>query len=126
MEPLTPSEIAQAAGGNWAEPPGFRSFASGAVISGACTDTRTLAPGDIFIPLRGENFDGHDFIPQAWEKGAAAVISARDLAAESCPGPVLWVKDPLEAYQKLARYYLETLQVNVVAVTGSNGKTTTK
>lgn len=129
MEPLTPTEIAQAVEGRWIFPesqPDFGSSFLAQVIRGVSTDTRTLEPGDLFIPLQGEHFDGHDHLEAAWRGGAAAVMSARDLPAESGPGPVLRVENTLRAYQDLARYYLDTLQVEVVAVTGSNGKTSTK
>ena len=92
-------------------------------ICGVCTDTRTLQPGQLFIPLKGENFDGHDFIPQALERGAAAVLSARALEPSV---PAVRVEDTLAALGKLAAAYRSALKAQVVAITGSVGKTTTK
>jgi UDP-N-acetylmuramoyl-tripeptide--D-alanyl-D-alanine ligase len=86
-----------------------------------CTDSRRLQPGSIFVALKGERFDGHDFIPHAMSKGAIAVISQQPVAA-----PHFWVPDTLAAYQRLARAWREQFAIPVVAITGSVGKTTTK
>ena len=95
-------------------------------VTGVCFDTRQLQPGDLFIPLSGER-DGHSFIPQAAAAGAAATFVAADHAPVTTSLPTLVVPDPLTALQQLAQYYL-LMKVNpkVVAITGSNGKTTTK
>lgn len=95
-------------------------------VTGVCFDTRKLQAGDLFVPLQGSR-DGHDFIELAQQKGAAASLFADGHAAVNASLPLLTVADPLKALQDLARYYL-LLKVNpkVVAVTGSNGKTTTK
>lgn len=96
-------------------------------VTGVCFDSRQLQPGDLFIPLNGAR-DGHDFIEVAAQQGAAASLCAADKADDvTADLPLLVVEDPLTALQGLARYYL-LLKVNpkVVAVTGSNGKTTTK
>lgn len=91
------------------------------------TDTRTLQPGDIFLALTGENFDGHDYIGAAVEKGAAAVVVARDCM---CPDSVavVRVKDTLRALGDLARYRRRALapDIRVAGITGSCGKTTVK
>ncbi|MHB2018416.1 MAG: UDP-N-acetylmuramoyl-tripeptide--D-alanyl-D-alanine ligase [Candidatus Xenobia bacterium] len=92
-------------------------------IAGVSTDTRTLRPGELFTPLEGLNFDGHDFIPQALERGAVAVISRRPLELAV---PVIRVENTLSSYQQLAAYYRRRLGCKVVGVTGSNGKTSTK
>lgn len=84
-------------------------------------DSRLIEPGDLFIPLKGAR-DGHDFIATAFEKGAAATLSEIEIAQ----GPYILVDDVLAAFQRLAQYYLEKTAVDVLAVTGSNGKTTTK
>ena len=84
-------------------------------------DSRLIESGDLFVPLKGAR-DGHDFIPTAFAQGAAATLSER-LVAE---GAYILVDDVLTAFQRLAQYYLEKMQVDVLAVTGSNGKTTTK
>jgi len=86
------------------------------------TDTRTLAPGDLFVALKGERFDAHDFLPQAAAAGAVAAIASHGLAEAGLPG--LQVVDPLRALQQLATGWREQLALPVIAVTGSNGKTT--
>ncbi len=95
------------------------------------TDTRQIAPGDLFVALVGERFDAHDFLPQAVANGAAALVACRvpgsDPAAGSDLGvPVLLVDDTLTALQQLGAYNRQQFSLPVVAVTGSNGKTTTK
>ena len=84
-------------------------------------DSRLIESGDLFVPLKGER-DGHDFIPTAFAQGAAATLSERPVAE----GAYILVDDVLTAFQRSAQYYLEKRQVDVLAVTGSNGKTTTK
>lgn len=84
-------------------------------------DSRLIESGDLFVPLKGAR-DGHDFIPTAFAQGAAATLSEHSVAE----GPYILVDDVLTAFQRLAKYYLEKMQVDVLAVTGSNGKTTTK
>jgi UDP-N-acetylmuramoyl-tripeptide--D-alanyl-D-alanine ligase len=98
-------------------------------------DTRSLRPGDVFLALRGDRFDGHDFVATALARGAvgAIVLDSFDisgLAFKRSPRRgqpfVLGVSDPLSAYQQLAAYHRSRFHIPVVAVTGSNGKTTTK
>lgn len=84
-------------------------------------DSRLIESGDLFVPLKGAR-DGHDFIPTAFAQGAAATLSERPVAE----GAYILVDDVLTAFQRLAQYYLEKMRVDVLAVTGSNGKTTTK
>ncbi|OFU72823.1 UDP-N-acetylmuramoyl-tripeptide--D-alanyl-D-alanine ligase [Streptococcus gordonii] len=84
-------------------------------------DSRLIKSGDLFVPLKGAR-DGHDFIATAFAQGAAATLSERPVAE----GAYILVDDVLTAFQRLAKYYLEKMQVDVLAVTGSNGKTTTK
>ena len=84
-------------------------------------DSRLIGPGDLFVPLKGAR-DGHDFIETAFENGAAVTLSEKELANH----PYILVDDVLTAFQTLAAYYLEKTAVDVFAVTGSNGKTTTK
>lgn len=96
------------------------------VIFGVSIDTRTLEKGNLFIPLRGERHDGHQFVKAAFEKGAAATLWQEDVPAIPEDQPVLVVKDTLQALQELARLYRQELDLKVCAVTGSNGKTTTK
>jgi len=86
------------------------------------SDTRTLQPGDLFVALRGERFDAHDFLPQAGAAGAAAALAERGLVEAGLPG--LLVPDALAALQQLATAWRARLQLPLIAVTGSNGKTT--
>ncbi|MGD8389414.1 MAG: UDP-N-acetylmuramoyl-tripeptide--D-alanyl-D-alanine ligase [Desulfobacteraceae bacterium] len=98
-------------------------------IAGVGTDTRALAPGRIFWALHGERFDGHDFLDQALERGAAGIVAEADrLHARSFPenAVVISVKDTLRALGDLARWWRHAHRVEVAALTGSAGKTTTK
>lgn len=89
------------------------------------TDTRSIAPGDTFLALRGENFDGHHYVREAVAKGAVALIV--DDASAAVPGvATLVVNDTLRAYLDLARAARDAFAGRVVAITGSAGKTTTK
>jgi UDP-N-acetylmuramoyl-tripeptide--D-alanyl-D-alanine ligase len=90
------------------------------------SDTRTLQPGDLFVALRGDNFDAHDFLPQARAAGAAAAIAERGLGADGHAGqlPGLHVPDALAALQALATAWRAQLELPLIAITGSNGKTT--
>lgn len=89
------------------------------------TDTRTLAPGSLFVALRGEKFDAHRFLEAAAEKGARAAVV--DHVPEGAP-PLRYytVPDTLSALNHLARHHRRSLDARVVAITGTNGKTTTK
>lgn len=84
-------------------------------------DSRKIGVGDLFLPLKGMR-DGHDFIETAFDNGAVATFSEREIAGH----PYILVDDCLVAFQQLAQYYLAKQRVDVIAVTGSNGKTTTK
>ncbi|MBE9050826.1 UDP-N-acetylmuramoyl-tripeptide--D-alanyl-D-alanine ligase [Nostocales cyanobacterium LEGE 11386] len=88
------------------------------------TDTRILKPGEVFLALRGENFDGHEFVPKAIASGAIAAIV--DDAYENPGLPVLRVRNTLEAYQKIGRWWRDRWHIPVIGITGSVGKTTTK
>ncbi|MCU0535852.1 MAG: UDP-N-acetylmuramoyl-tripeptide--D-alanyl-D-alanine ligase [Hydrococcus sp. Prado102] len=95
--------------------------------TGITTDSRRVAEGEIFLALEGENFDGHNFIEDAIEKGASALIVQKPIAINFSKNiPQFQVKDSLEAYQKLARWWRDRFDIPVIAVTGSVGKTTTK
>ena len=91
---------------------------------GVSTDTRTLRPGDVFVALRGERFDGHDFIARAVESGCGAVVADHDPG--ECPVPVYRVPDTLKALGDLALHRRRRAAVPVVGITGSSGKTTVK
>jgi UDP-N-acetylmuramoyl-tripeptide--D-alanyl-D-alanine ligase len=97
------------------------------VFENISTDSRALQTGDLFIPLRGERFDGHDFLDAAVSVGVAGALIARDWAGyvpEQLATVV--VDDTLRAYQQIALAWRRQLQCPVVAVTGSAGKTTTR
>src|SRR5512141_1238941 len=101
------------------------------------TDSRSIRRGDLFVALRGDRFDGHEFVPTVLAQGAAGAIvhdgyhlpssfpAVRRIARQSVPF-LFGVRDPLFAYQQLATHYRSRFTIPVVAVTGSNGKTTTK
>ncbi|MEH1971514.1 UDP-N-acetylmuramoyl-tripeptide--D-alanyl-D-alanine ligase [Nostoc sp.] len=92
--------------------------------SGIQTDSRSLKPGEVFVALRGDKFDGHEFVPTAIAKGALAAIV--DFEYENPGFPILQVKDTLQAYQKIGRWWRDRFNIPVIGVTGSVGKTTTK
>ncbi len=86
------------------------------------SDTRTLRAGDLFVALRGERFDAHDFLQQARDAGAVAALAERGLAADALPG--LLVADSLHGLQQMAAGWRRRMHLPLIAVTGSNGKTT--
>ncbi len=97
------------------------------VVTGITTDTRTLRPGQLFVALEGETFNGHDFVRQAIERGAIAAITRRHaIPNQTATLPRLEVDDTLAAYQSLGQWWRQQRAVPVVAITGSVGKTTTK
>src|SRR5687768_14828470 len=88
------------------------------------TDTRKLKNGDLFFALKGENFDGNAFAKKAIEKGAAyAIIDDEKYALKH---KTILVKDVLRSLQELAKYHRRQFNIPFLAITGSNGKTTTK
>ena len=93
-----------------------------APIARVHTDTRSLQAGDLFVALKGERFDAHDFLPQAAAQGAVAAIAHAGLAAAGMPG--VEVPDTRLALGELARLWREQFSLPLIAVTGSNGKTT--
>ncbi len=90
-------------------------------ISGIQTDSRKVQPGDLFVAIKGENFDGHDFIEEAFERGAVAAMVSTPIEDLS-----LLVEDTLIGLGKLAKYHRHNLNAQVIAITGSSGKTSTK
>ncbi|GMA99702.1 UDP-N-acetylmuramoyl-tripeptide--D-alanyl-D-alanine ligase [Pelosinus sp. IPA-1] len=120
MAEFTVEEICLATGGNLVNSIRLVNF------TGVSTDTRTVKQGDLFIPLVGENFDGHDFIEQAIKNGASGVIFSRKNMLISKEITAIEVEDTLLALQNLARFHRQRFTIPVVAITGSNGKTTTK
>ena len=97
----------------------------GGVSFGISTDTRTITPKDIYLPLKGESFDGENFIDKALSAGSKAYFTSRDLVLPDADF-VLKVKNTLSAYMKLAEYYRRKINPITVGITGSSGKTTTK
>jgi len=96
-------------------------------ITGVSTDTRAIRKGDCFFALAGENFDGHNYVREAFAKGAACAVVERPVeGAMASDQPVLKVPDTIKALGDLARAYRQTSGFKVVAITGSVGKTTTR
>ncbi len=101
------------------------------MVTGVSTDTRTARPGDAFIAISGPRFDGHDYLAQAAEAGCVLAIVQRETAidpelAERFPGGVIGVADTVRALADIAEHQRKSLSATIVAVTGSNGKTTVK
>jgi len=97
-------------------------------VTAVCTDTRQLEPGALFVALRGERFDGHDFVAHALQQGAVAAVVERGFSSGGgvAEERLLRVASPLGAYQQLGHWRRRHFGGSVVAVTGSVGKTTTK
>lgn len=89
-------------------------------------DTRTMIPGAMFIALSGENFNGNHYVQQALDKGAAYVVMDDNKRYDKTNKQMLLVKDTLKTLQELATYHRSYLGLPIIALTGSNGKTTTK
>ena len=97
----------------------------GLTVAEISTDSRKISPGSLFVAIRGERFDGNDFIADAFENGAAAVLTDRDVV--DFPGKTLVkVSDTLKALHDLASYYRNMFDIPFVGITGSVGKTSTK
>ena len=95
-------------------------------VHGVTIDSRTVTEGCLFIPLKGEKVDGHRFVESAIERGAAASFWQQDIPNPPSGLPLIMVENTEKALQELAREYRNQLNIRVVGVTGSNGKTTTK
>ena len=102
-----------------------RTTSDGARFHGVSTDTRALKPGELFVALRGERFDGHDFLAAAARAGAAAAVVDRRCSGPF-PLPAVIVEDTRRALGDLARHWRARFSPALVAITGSNGKTTVK
>ncbi len=115
---ITLQEVVTATGGKCA-------FTGNLDFTGINTDTRTITKGELFIALKGENFDGHAYAGKAEENGAAGILASRKVDVEGIP--VIYVEDTLKGYQDIAHAYrMKFPRLKVVAITGSNGKTSTK
>ena len=96
-------------------------------FTGVTTDSRAVKPGELFVALKGDNFDGHDYCAKAVELGAAGVVVSHEVSGLPAGVAVFMVEDTLLAYQQLAHAYrLRKQGLKVFAITGSNGKTSTK
>jgi UDP-N-acetylmuramoyl-tripeptide--D-alanyl-D-alanine ligase len=119
---FTIDEIQQATGGNVHGHGGLK-------VTGVSTDSRTITAGELFIPLRGERFDGHDYLDAAIGRGVTTVLAEESwLATQALPGDItcIAVTDTLRALGDLAAFHRRRFHIPVVGITGSNGKTTTK
>jgi UDP-N-acetylmuramoyl-tripeptide--D-alanyl-D-alanine ligase len=131
MKPLTLQQIVAAVEGRWVgQPPrGARQL----VATGVSTDTRKGGAGELYIPIVGERFDGHAFLTGAAEKGCVAALVNESFAAgadaevgQAFAGGLIAVADTRTALGKLSAWHRAQCEATVIAVTGSNGKTTTK
>src|SRR3954468_25014872 len=113
MESLTLSQIAALAGGS------LSSGNGDAAVTRVSTDSRTLQSGDLFVPLRGENFDGHKFVEQAVARGAVGAMVEANWKGNTPAGfGLVRVTDTLAGYQTLAAGYRASLPLKVIAITG--------
>ncbi|WP_456276994.1 UDP-N-acetylmuramoyl-tripeptide--D-alanyl-D-alanine ligase [Bacillus sp. AK128] len=96
------------------------------VIKGVSINSREDLSEKLFIPIKGERFNGHEFVQEAFEKGAVACLWRREEPNQPAGIPLILVDDTLDALQQLAQNYRRELNLKVVGVTGSNGKTSTK
>lgn len=93
---------------------------------GVSIDTRTLQPGDIYIALKGEHLDGHDYVVEALKKGAVAAIVNRDIPEVTDSAKLFFVVNTDEALQDMAKYAVQHSKAKRIGITGSSGKTTSK
>ncbi|HVT74388.1 MAG TPA: Mur ligase family protein [Lacunisphaera sp.] len=117
MPTFAADKLAAWTGGRWTRLPG-------GPLRGFTQDTRQLAPGQVFVAVRTDKRDGHDFLGEALQRGAAAALTARKVAGIELPQLV--VADPLAAFQRIAREHRREFHGVVVGITGSVGKTSTK
>ncbi len=117
---LTAGEIAEAAGG------ALRRGSPGVAVGGFATDSRSVKPGELFIALKGDRFDGGAFVDASLSRGACGAIVRRGTSVDDAAAIVIEVADTLTALQELGRYVRRLSSPAVVAITGSAGKTSTK
>ncbi|MCL5289576.1 MAG: UDP-N-acetylmuramoyl-tripeptide--D-alanyl-D-alanine ligase [Bacillota bacterium] len=120
MLPYTIDKIAEVTGGTLLQGD------PAAQPAGVCTDSRRTKNGDLFVALKGRQADGHEFVAKALEQGAAALLVSQKIQDVPAGVPAVLVTDTLQALQQLAVHNRARLNIPVVAVTGSNGKTSTK
>lgn len=104
---------------------GARLINGDATFIGVSIDSRTVAKGELFIAIRGENFDGHDYIEKALARGARVALTSREVATASAM-PQIVVDDTVLALGQLAQHWRRQFSIPIIALTGSNGKTTVK
>ncbi len=95
-------------------------------VPAVCTDTRELKAGEFFAALKGANFDGHDYLEEAFRKGAAGVIVSRPARAAPEGAVVIHVRDTLRALKDIAAFYRGRFSIPFIGITGSSGKTTAR
>lgn len=120
MKNLTLENITKACQGSYRGPAQL----AGNCISSVSTDSRKIEKDALFVAIAGERADGHSFIPDVMDKGALCALSERDLGEVAYP--YILVESTLQAVKELAAYYLQQLQIPVLGITGSVGKTSTK
>lgn len=121
MQPLNLREVLEAVDGRMLS--GSNALPGDLLIHGVAIDSRNVKAGDIFFAFKGEKTDGHLFVRQAFEKGAAACVVNAELTSDK---PLIQIDDSEQALMKLAKFYRQKINVPVIAITGSNGKSTTK
>jgi UDP-N-acetylmuramoyl-tripeptide--D-alanyl-D-alanine ligase len=97
-----------------------------ASVNGITTDTRKIGKGDVFVALKGERFDGHDYLRDAVRDGASALVVSQAPRLNTLPVPIYEVRDTLIALGALARYWRSACGKTIIGVAGSNGKKSTK
>lgn len=125
MEALKLSEVVSAVNGNLIKNTKINEE-NEKIIRGISTDSRKISLGDLFIPLSGENYDGHSFISQAFEKGAQVCVSEKTDIVIPEGKYLIIVNNSKQALMDLATYYRSLFAIPVIAITGSVGKTSTK
>lgn len=120
MKNLTLETIASVCGGQYRGDESLKNRE----IRGAVIDSRQVEDGYLFIPVKGERVDGHDFIPKIFVQGGLATLSEKPV--DNCPGPYILVESTLQALKDIAAFYRSQLSIPVVGITGSVGKTSTK
>ena len=115
MKPISLAEFASIVGGN------LVAETSSTLIKGFATDSRQVAPGDLFLAIKGARSDGHEYVPIAIQNGAVATLAERPVE-----GSYILVSNLVQALAKMAAHYRDRFQGSVIGITGSAGKTTTK
>lgn len=134
MHNMTVQDVRLAVGGEWIRRPddaeGREAEDSARALpvtfGAVCTDTRNILPGDVFVALRGDRFDGADYLAEAQARGARCLVTHRVPEGFTPAVPTILVPDSLKALGRLARAYRDLRHACVVGITGSNGKTTTR